>query len=165
MALSPDGHSLLVGDTSGNSIFFLDPATGEMQKRLPIGGSYQLMVSPDGKWLTVTGLARDQIDIYDPPPRCSSRTGSRSPRCRAISTTAPDSKTVFVSLQQTNRLVAIGAGGGTILWNAVVGNTPAGVLWHDGHVLVCLYGEADLAVVDPADGKILRRGADRTRGA
>ncbi|MEJ1974780.1 MAG: hypothetical protein WDN49_00775 [Acetobacteraceae bacterium] len=28
MALSPDGHSLLVGDTSGNSIFFLDPRNG-----------------------------------------------------------------------------------------------------------------------------------------
>ncbi len=29
MALSPDGHSLLIGDTSGNSIFFLDPETGK----------------------------------------------------------------------------------------------------------------------------------------
>src|ERR1700692_1867326 len=30
LALSPDGTSLLVGDTSGNQMIFLDPNTGEI---------------------------------------------------------------------------------------------------------------------------------------
>jgi DNA-binding beta-propeller fold protein YncE len=156
MALSPDGRSLLIGDTSGNSMFFMDPQTGEIQKRITVADPYQVMFSPDGKWLTVTGLARDQIDIYD---ATTMQLLHRIPIASMPShlNYSPDSDTVFVSLQQTNRLVAITPATGKILWNAVVGNTPAGVLWHNGHVLVCLYGEADFAVVDPADGKVLRR--------
>src|SRR6185312_8861135 len=41
VALSPDGHSLLVGDTVGNEMLFLDPATGEIQKRVPMADPYQ----------------------------------------------------------------------------------------------------------------------------
>ncbi len=29
MALTPDGASLLIGDTAGNALLFLDPQTGE----------------------------------------------------------------------------------------------------------------------------------------
>ena len=65
LALSPDGHSLLVGDTSGNQMMFLDPNTGAVQKRMPITDPYQLAFSPDGKFLTVNGLARNQVDVYD----------------------------------------------------------------------------------------------------
>jgi hypothetical protein len=60
VALSPDGKSLLVGDTVGNEMFFLDPNTGAVQRRLPIADPYQLGFSPNGKWLVVNGLARDQ---------------------------------------------------------------------------------------------------------
>ena len=59
------GSSLLVGDTAGNQMMFLDPNTGEVQKRLPITDPYQLGFSPDGKFLTVNGLARNQVDVYD----------------------------------------------------------------------------------------------------
>ena len=40
---------------------------------------------------------------------------------------------------------------------SLLDNTPAGVLWHDGTVMVCLYGEDGIAVVDPADGHVIRR--------
>ena len=36
MALTPDGASLLVGDTAGNAVIFLDPATGDVQRRATI---------------------------------------------------------------------------------------------------------------------------------
>ena len=32
MALTPHGKSLLIGDTTGNALFFLDPITGEVQR-------------------------------------------------------------------------------------------------------------------------------------
>src|SRR5215475_948867 len=42
LTLSPDGKSLLVGDTVGNEMLFLDPATAALQKRLPMPDPYQL---------------------------------------------------------------------------------------------------------------------------
>jgi streptogramin lyase len=44
-----------------------------------------------------------------------------------------------------------------MLWDKPVGNTPAGVLWHDGKLLVADMGADYLAEVDPADGRVLGR--------
>ena len=44
-----------------------------------------------------------------------------------------------------------------MLWNQKVGKTPAGVLWHDGKVLVADMGTDYVAVVDPADGHVISR--------
>src|SRR5438034_2128765 len=65
LALTPDGKSLLVGDTVGNEMLFLDPATGAIQKRMPVADPYQLGFSPNGRFLVVNGLARNQVDVYD----------------------------------------------------------------------------------------------------
>ena len=65
LILSPDGQSLLVGDTAGNQMMFLDPSTGAVQKRIPIADPYQFQFSPDGRLLTVNGLLRNQVDVYD----------------------------------------------------------------------------------------------------
>ncbi|HEY2131514.1 MAG TPA: YncE family protein, partial [Acetobacteraceae bacterium] len=54
MALTPDGKSMLVGDTSGNAIFYLDPDTGAVQRQIVAADPYQLQFSPNGKFLTVT---------------------------------------------------------------------------------------------------------------
>src|SRR6185312_17049673 len=63
VALSPDGKSLLVGDTVGNEMLFLDPVTGAIQKRMPVADPYQLGFSPNGRFLVVNGLARNQVDV------------------------------------------------------------------------------------------------------
>ena len=65
LVLSPDGKSLVVGDTTGNALFFLDPVTGDIQRRVTVSDPYQLQYSPNGNLLTTAGLARNQIDIYD----------------------------------------------------------------------------------------------------
>jgi len=70
---------------------------------------------------------------------------------------APDSSRVFVSLQETDSLVAIDLNKLEILWKEKVGRTPAGVMWHDGKVLVADMGIDYVAVVDPADGRVVRR--------
>ncbi len=156
MALSPDGRSLLVGDTAGNAIFFIDPQSGELQRRATISDPYQLQFSPDGKWLTVAGLARNQIDIYD------AATLTLQHRVPAASMPshinyAPDSNTVFVSLQESNDLVAIDVASGAVKWKQPVGKTPAGVLWLDGRLLVGIMGADYVAVVDPATGVVERK--------
>ena len=106
VALSPDGKSLLVGDTVGNEMLFLDPLTGAMQKRMPVADPYQLGFSPNGKFLVVNGLARNQVDVYD---AASMQLLKRFPTASMPSHLdyAPDSSRVFVSLQGTDSLVAI----------------------------------------------------------
>lgn len=153
--MKPGGHSLIVGDSSGNELFFLDPDTGAVQRRMVVSDPYQLGISPDGRFLVVNGLARNQVDIYSVPDyKLVKRFPIRAmPSHLAFS---PDSGRVFISLQATNRLVAINLRTMQILWDRPVGNTPAGVLWHDGRVLVADMGTDYLAEVDPADGKVLR---------
>jgi DNA-binding beta-propeller fold protein YncE len=154
-ALTPDGKSLLVGDTVGNELIFLDPATGAVQRTMPCVDPYQLWFSPNGQYLVVNGLARNQIDVYDGATlKLLKRFPARTmPSHLAYS---PDSERVFVSLQGTNRLQAIDLKRLTLLWDKPVGETPAGVLWLNGKLLVADMGTDYLAEVDPADGHVLR---------
>jgi YVTN family beta-propeller protein len=155
MALTPDHRSLVIGDTTGNTLFFLDPHTGAIQRQAIISDPYQLQYSPNGRYLTIAGLARAQIDIYDAGTlKLLHRIPARS--LPSHMNYAPDSSEVFVSLQGTDRLMAIETATGRVLWTSKVGRTPAGVLWSRGHLLVGLMGEAHFAVVDPVDGHVLR---------
>ena len=155
MALTPDHRSMVIGDTAGNALFFLDPQTGAVQRQAVISDPYQLQYSPDGRYLTVAGLARNQIDIYDAKSLALlHRIPARSMPSHL--NYSPDSGRVFVSLQGTNALIAIETATGRVLWNTKVGRTPAGVLWNRGKLLVGIMGEAHFAVVDPADGHVER---------
>ena len=156
MALTPDGKSLVIGDTAGNTLFYLDPQSGEVQRQIPMSDPYQITFSPDGKWLTVAGLARNQIDIYD---AATMKLVHRIPASAMPShiNYSPDSSMVFVSLQESDSLIAITPASGKVLWKSKIGKTPAGVLWHDGKILVGLMGQDGIAVVDPVDGHVERR--------
>jgi DNA-binding beta-propeller fold protein YncE len=156
LALSPDGKSLLVGDTVGNEMFFFDPATAALQKRLPVADPYQLGFSPNGKFLVVNGLARNQIDVYD---AATMQLLKRFPMASMPSHLdySPDSSRVFVSLQGADSLVAIDLNKFDVLWKVKIGSTPAGVLWHNGKVLVADMGTDYVAVADPADGHVVER--------
>jgi YVTN family beta-propeller protein len=156
LALSPDGKSLLVGDTVGNEMFFFDPATAALQKRVPVADPYQLGFSPNGKFLVVNGLARNQVDVYD---AASLQLLKRFPLASMPSHLdyAPDSSRVFVSLQGSDSLVAIDLNKLDVLWKVKIGSTPAGVLWQNGKVLVADMGTDYVAVADPSDGHVLDR--------
>lgn len=164
MALTPDHRYLLVGDTAGNELLFLDPATGALARRMPLSDPYQLVFSPDGKFLTVAGLARNQVDVYAVGPSAEDAAGylklvKRFPLASMPShiNYAPDSGAVYVSLQGTDSLAAIDLRRMDVLWKAKVGRTPAGVLWHDGKLLVGIMGADYVAVVDPADGHVAEK--------
>jgi YVTN family beta-propeller protein len=154
LVLSPDGRSLLVGDTAGNQMMFLDPNTGEAQKRMAMADPYQLGYSPDGKFLVVNGLLRNQVYVYD---AAGLKLLKRFPVVATPSHLAysPDSSIVFVSLQDSDELAAFDLRSMTEKWAMPVGKTPAGVLWLNGKVLVADMGTDGVAVVDPVDGKVL----------
>ena len=155
VVLAPNGRELLVGDTAGNELFLLDPRSGEILRQVPMADPYQLGFSPDGKLLVVTGLARNQVDVYDASYKLLKRfpTGSM-PSHIAF---APDSSMAFISIQGTNSLMALNLRDMSVLWTKEVGNTPAGVMWHDGKVLVANMGSDHFAVVDPVDGHVIQR--------
>jgi YVTN family beta-propeller protein len=152
--LSPDGKSLLVGDTTGNQMLFLDPSTGDIQRRAAVSDPYQFGFSPDGKFLVVNGLARNQVDVYDPS---SMTLIKRFPVASTPSHLAfsPDSRLVFVSLQGSDKLAAFDLTAMEPLWTQPVGPTPAGVLWLHDKVLVANMGADYVAVVDPATGSVV----------
>ncbi len=156
VALSPNGTELLVGDTVGNEMLFLDPATFEIKRRMPVADPYQLGFSPDGRLLTVTGLARNQVDVYE---AATMKLLKRFPTQSMPSHLdyAPDSSVVYVSLQGSGKLAALDLKRMTELWEAPVGKAPAGVMWQNGAVLVANMGEDNVAVVDPVDGHVERR--------
>jgi DNA-binding beta-propeller fold protein YncE len=156
VALSPDGRDLLVGDTVGNEMLFLDPLTFAIKRRMPVADPYQLGFSPDKRMLTVTGLARNQVDIYD---AATMKLLKRFPAATMPSHLAysPDSSVVYVSLQGTGKLIAFDLRRMAVLWEQPCGRAPAGVMWQNGKVLVANMGEDNVAVVDPVDGHVERR--------
>jgi YVTN family beta-propeller protein len=155
-ALTPDGRDVIVGDSAGNQLLFLDPATGAVRRRMSVSDPYQLGFSPDGKWLVVNGLARNQIDIYDGATLALVK---RIPLAAMPSHLAysPDSRRVFVTLQATDRLAAIDLATLAPLWVTEIGKTPAGVVFSKGRLIVGIMGSDYVAVVDPADGHVERR--------
>ena len=161
LVLSPNGRELLVGDTGGNEMLFLNPATGEIMHRMAMADPYQIGFSPDGRWLTVTGLARNQVDVYT---AATMQLAHRFPLGTMPSHLAysPDSSMVYVTLQGTDKVAALDLKRMAVLWTAEVGKTPAGILWMDagaaaGKLLVANMGSDHFAVVDPADGHVERR--------
>jgi DNA-binding beta-propeller fold protein YncE len=69
---------------------------------------------------------------------------------------SPDSRWSFNSMQGSNTLVSFDLASLTERWRAKVGDTPAGVLWHNGKVLVAIMGGNGIAELDPATGARLR---------
>lgn len=155
LMLTPDGHDLLVGDTVGNEMLFLDPQSGEIRRRVPVTDPYQLGFSPDGRLLTVAGLARNQVDVYDAK---SLALVKRFPAATMPShiAYAPDGSVVYVTLQGTDNVAAYDLRRMAPLWVAKVGSTPAGIIWHQGKLLVADMGTDHVAVLDPTDGTVQR---------
>ncbi len=154
--LTPDKRELLVGDTVANEILAFDPNTFELRRRIPAADPYQIGFSPDGKYLVVNGLARAQVDIHD---AVSFKLVKRFPLKSMPSHMAfsPDSASVFITLQGTAKLAAIDLRALSVRWIAETGPAPAGVMWHNGRLLVANMGSDDVWVLNAATGKTERK--------
>lgn len=160
LILTPGGHDLLVGDAGGNELLFLDPVTAEIKRRMPMADPYQLGFSPNGRLLVVTGLARNQVDVYAYDAKAGTLAlVKRFPIGKMPShlAFAPDSSIAYVTLQGTDQVIAFDLVRMEALWKVEVGSTPAGIIWHTGRLLVANMGSDHFAVLDPADGRIERR--------
>lgn len=148
LVLSPDGKELLIADSVGNEILFVEPATGNVLRRERISNPYHLDFTPDGRLLVVASLRRGQVDIYDANGlRLLERLrAGNKPSHIAFS---PDSRIAYVTIQGDGTVMAIDLQERRILWQAPVGPEPAGILWHRGRLIVGIMGRDHFAVLNP----------------
>lgn len=158
---TPDNQSLIVANSVGNDLVFLDPRTGQIQRQVEnIEDPYQIGFSPDKKWFVTNGLRLDRVDVYRYDGHNLSL-AKRVPLAKMPShlVFTADSRIVFVSLQESDEVAAIDLPTQTVLWKLKVGSRPAGV-WltpGDKYLLVGMTGSDYVAVVDWRERKVIKR--------
>lgn len=153
LVVTPDGRELVVGDSGGNELLFIDPASGEIRRRERISNPYHMEYSPDGRYLVVASLRRDQIDIYD-AATLTLLQRFRQPDKPSHVAFSPDSRWAFVTLQGTGQVAAVDMESRTTAWVQDVGPEPAGIIWHRGRLLIGLMGRTDFVSLDPATREV-----------
>jgi DNA-binding beta-propeller fold protein YncE len=155
-ALTKDHTKLLISDAGGNGLFAFDPSTGAALGRKTMADPYQIGFTPDYRYLAVNALRIDFVDFYDANTLelVKRLKLGRWPSHLGFS---PDGRVSFHSMQKSNTLVAVDLTTFQPLWTTKVGPTPAGVLWLNGQVLVCIMDEHYMVVVDPKTGEIARK--------
>jgi DNA-binding beta-propeller fold protein YncE len=155
-ALSPDRAKLYIADASGNALFIVDPRTGTALGHKTVADPYQLGFTPDRKYLVINALRLNYVDVYRADDLTLVKRFSPGSMPSHLDF-SPDSRWSFNSMQESGTLVSFDMTSMAIRWKSKVGSTPAGVLWHNGKVLVCVMGSDHVAEVDPGTGAVLRR--------
>jgi YVTN family beta-propeller protein len=158
---TPDNKSLIVASSMGNELVFLDPKTGQVQRRVKdILDPYQIGFTPDQKYFVATALRLDHVDLY----RYNGRDftlAKRIPLPKLPSHVAFDAKSTmaFVTQQGSDQVSAIDLASGTVRWTLPVGKLPAGIAMtpDDRYLLVGIMGSDYVEVIDWRAKKTVRR--------
>ena len=153
LMMMPDGKSLIVANAAGDNLVLLDAVTGNKTGTIPkIMDPYQIAYSPNKQWFVVAGNRLNRVDVYpvkngeiQPTPEIY-----KLPETPSHIAFTSDSQIAFVTLQDSNELVAIQLATKKVLWKMKVGKMPAG-LWMtpgDKYMLVGITGENYVQVVD-----------------
>jgi YVTN family beta-propeller protein len=160
LMITPDQKSVLVANAAGDDVVFLDPKTGDIQSRLPnIVDPYHIGYSPNKKWFVAAGNRLDRVDIYAAKNQelklVKIVKAAKTPSHIAFTT---DSKLTFVTLQDSNELIAIDLATQEIVWRMPIGKMPAGVWMTPGdkHLLIGLTGSDLVQVVDWKQQKVIK---------
>ncbi|NRF68306.1 YncE family protein [Aquincola sp. S2] len=159
--LTPDKKSLIVANAMSNSLTFIDPVTAEVQRTVnDIDDPYHLRFSPDMKWLITAANRLDHIDLYRWQPQDAAqplKLVKRIPASKTPSHLAIDSKSrlLYVSLQDSDELMAIDLQTMAPRWTIKIGKMPADVYLtpDDRHLLVGLTGDRHVEVYDVSGAK------------
>ncbi|MEO6276672.1 MAG: YncE family protein [Roseateles sp.] len=154
--LSPDERSLIVANALGDTLTFVDPRTAEVQRVVRgISDPYHLRFSPDMKWLVTASNRLDRVDLYrwqgsvaaEPLQLVKRIPAPRTPSHLNIDTR---STTLYVSLQDSDELLAIDLATQAIKWKTPVGKMPADIYLtpDDKFVLIGLTGDKFVEVWD-----------------
>jgi len=154
--LTPDEKSLLVANALSNSLTFIDPVTAQVQRVLTdIVDPYQLRFSPDMKWFVTAANRLDHVDLYHWLPKEAAQPLKlvkriAAPKTPSHLTVDSRSTTVYVSLQDSNELMAIDLATQAPRWKTKTGQMPADVFLtrDDKRLFVGLTGDRFVEVYD-----------------
>ena len=158
--LSPDERSLIVANAMSDTLTLVDPKTGEIQRTISgIVDPYQLRFSPDMKWFVTAGNRLDHVAIYKVNSKPEAGAAGfditlvkRIPAGKTPSHIFIDTKSTvaYVSLQDSDELIAVDLLTQSLRWKVPVGKTPADVYLtpDDRHLLVALTGDSFVEVYD-----------------
>lgn len=165
--LSPDEKSLIVANALGDSLTFVDPRTAEVQRVVRgISDPYHLRFSPDMKWFVTAANRLDHVDLYRWQGSTAAEPLQLVKRIRAPKTPShlnidTRSTTVYVSLQDSDEILAIDLATQAVKWKQAVGKMPADLYLtpDDRHLLVGLTGDRFVEVWDVSGAvpKLARR--------
>nr|WP_316644640.1 YncE family protein [uncultured Roseateles sp.] len=164
--LTPDEKSLIVANALGDSLTFIDPVTAEVQRTLRgIADPYHLRFSPDMKWFVTAANRLNHVNLYHWQP-LEANPLKFVKRIEAPETPSHlyiDSKStvLYVSIQDSDELMAIDLSTQTPRWKIKVGKMPADIYLtpDDKHILVALTGDKLVEIYDVtgAQPKLVKR--------
>lgn len=150
--MTPDEKSVIVANALADSLTFIDPKTAEVQRTVRgILDPYQLRFSPDMKWFVTAANRLNHVDIY----RWDGQELQLVKRVATGKTPSHiwiDSKstTAFVTMQDSDELIAVDLATQVLKWRVKTGSLPADVYGtpDDRHLLVGMTGGDGVEVWD-----------------
>jgi len=150
--MTPDEKSIIVANALADSLTFVDPRTATIQKTVRgVIDPYQLRFSPDMRWLVTAGNRLQHVDLY----RWDGKNLTlvrRIPSGKTPSHIYIDSRSTvaYVTMQDSDELVAIDLEQQRIRWRIKTGPMPADVFGtpDDRKVLVGLTGGDSVQIFD-----------------
>jgi YVTN family beta-propeller protein len=137
--MTPDEKSVIVANALADSLTFIDPRTAEVQRTVRgVLDPYHLRFSPDMKWLVVAGNRLNHVDVYRWDGK-EPQLAKRLPTAKTPSHIWIDGKstTAFVSMQDSDEVVAVDLARQSMTWRVKTGSLPADVFGTaDGKMLL-----------------------------
>lgn len=157
---TPDNRHVVIGNAVSNSLTFLDPVSGNLEFSVKgVDDPYHLGFSPDQNFFMTCANRMNHVDVYRRHGNADKMQLQGLARFDLAKTPSHlvfsgDSKTAFVTLQESHELVAIDLMRLVVLWRYRVGKLPAGVaISPDSKLLfVGIMGEDCVEVVEPRLG-------------
>jgi YVTN family beta-propeller protein len=158
---TPDNKSLIVASSVGNELIFLDPKSGQVQRRIKdIADPYQIGFSPDQKWFVSNSLRLDRVDLYQYDGAGMTLVRRIAlPKLPSHMAFNAASSMVFITQQGSDQVSAIDLATQTVKWTLPVGKLPAGIAMtpDDKYLLVGIMGSDYVEVIDWKAQKTVKR--------
>lgn len=152
--MTPDEKSVIVANSAGDSLTFLDPRTAAVQRVVyGIIDPYQLQFSRDMKWFVTAGNRLNHVDVYrwdGKDLKLAKRIATgKTPSHIWIDNT---STIAYVTMQDSDEMISVDLPTQTIKWRTPTGPMPADIfgIHNDKTLLVGLTGGDGVQVYDVA---------------
>jgi YVTN family beta-propeller protein len=161
LMMTPDQKTLLIANAAGNDVVLMNPVSGELTGRISdIIDPYQIGYSPNHKWFIANGNRLDRVDVYHAQgPELRLAKSIKLGKTPSHVAFTADSKTAFITLQDSNELAAIDLESQAVIWKMTTGKVPAGVWMTPGdqYLLIGITGEDNVQVIDWKNRKEVKR--------